>query len=138
MQTGDNGGSNPNYRPNSFDDIVVDESYKEPAMTMESNVADWFDRNENDNDHFTQPGILYRDVMNDQDRKNLVSNIVGSMRGITGAKKDEIINRQICHFFRAESLLGMDVAKGLGVTIDEKTMAHSELNLTIKQINQPI
>ena len=52
-----------------------------------------------------------------------MSNIVSSMSGITGGKKDEIINRQICHFFRADSQLGMKVAKGLGVTIDEKAMA---------------
>jgi catalase len=52
MQVGDNGGANPNYRPNSFDDIVVDENYKEPPMQLESSIADWFDRNENDDDHF--------------------------------------------------------------------------------------
>jgi catalase len=120
MQVGDNGGANPNYRPNSFDDIVVDNNYKEPPMQLESSIADWFDRNENDDDHFTQPGILYRDAMNGQDRKNLVNNIVSSMRGICGEKKDEIINRQLCHFFRADSQLGIAVAKGLGVTIDEK------------------
>jgi catalase len=120
MQVGDNGGSNPNYRPNSFDDIVVDESYKEPAMQLDSNIADWFDRNENDNDHFTQPGILYRDVMNDQDRKNLVSNIVSSMSEICGEKKDGIINQQLFNFFRADSQLGMAVVKGLGVILDDK------------------
>lgn len=126
MQIGENGGADPNYRPNSFDDIVADESYKEPAMQLESNIADWFDRNENDDDHFTQPGILYRVAMNAQDRKNLVSNIVSSMSGISGEKKDEIINRQLYHFFRADSQLGTAVAKGLGVTIDEKTIAHAK------------
>ncbi|MBK5245521.1 MAG: catalase [Eubacteriaceae bacterium] len=120
MQVGDNGGANPNYRPNSFDDIVVDESYKEPAMPMESNIADWFDRNENDDDHFTQPGILFSKVMNDQERKNTVSNIVSTMKDICGEKKDEIINRQLCHFFRADSQLGMAVSKGLGITINKK------------------
>lgn len=124
MQIGDNGGANPNYRPNSFDDIVVDESYKEPAMQLESNIADWFERNENDNDHYTQPGILYRNAMNEQDRKNLVNNIIGAMSGISGEKKDDIINRQLCHFFRADIQLGMAVAKGLGVAIDEKAMDH--------------
>lgn len=57
--------------------------------------------------------------MSEYDRKNLVSNIISSMRGICGEKKDEIINRQLCHFFRADNQLGMAVAKGLGVTIDE-------------------
>jgi len=125
MQTGDNGGANPNYRPNSFDDIVIDENYNEPPMQLESAIAGWFDRNENDNDHFTQPGILYRNAMNEEERKNTVSNIVSSMSGITGEKKNEIINRQICHFFRADNQLGMAVAKGLGVTIDEKAIIHA-------------
>ncbi|OIO62199.1 MAG: catalase [Candidatus Marinimicrobia bacterium CG1_02_48_14] len=119
MQVGDNGGANPNYRPNSFDDIVVDERYKEPPMQMEATVADWFDRNENDDDHFTQPGLLYREVMSAKDRENLVSNIVNSMKGICGEKKDEIINRQLGHFFKADRQLGLLVSKGLGVTINE-------------------
>ncbi|MBK8450428.1 MAG: catalase [Saprospiraceae bacterium] len=126
MQVGDNGDANPNYRPNSFDNIEVDESYKEPAMNLDSNIADWFDRNENDNDHYTQPGNLFRDVLNDQDKKNLINNIVGAMSGISGPKKDEIINRQLCHFFRADIKLGMAIANGLNVSIDEKTMAHTQ------------
>lgn len=125
MQTSDNGRADPNYRPNSFDDIVVDESYKEPAMQLDSNVADWFDRNLNDSDHYTQPGDLYRHVMNELDRANLISNIVGSMNGIVGEKKNEITNRQLCHFFRVDIQLGMAIAKGLGVTIDEKAMMHA-------------
>lgn len=119
MQVGDNGGANPNYRPNSFDDIVVDESYKEPPMQLESNIADWFDRNKNDDDHFTQPGLLYREVMSGKDKENLVGNIVSSMKAVRGEKKDEIVNRQLSHFLRADRLLGMAVAKGLGVTVDE-------------------
>ena len=119
MQTGDNGGSNPNYRPNSFDDIEADETYKEPFMQLESDMADWFDRNENDDDHYTQPGIMYRDVMTEQDRENLVSNIVQSMSGISGMKKDEIINRQLCHFLHVDGQLGIAVAKGLDITVSD-------------------
>jgi len=126
MQVGDNGGAAPNYRPNSFDDIVTDEAYKEPAMELESTIADWFDRNENDNDHYTQPGMLYRKAMNDMDRKNLVNNIVGAMSGISGEKKDEIINRQLCHFFRADIQMGMAIASGLGITVDDKVMEHAQ------------
>jgi catalase len=126
MQVGDNGGAAPNYRPNSFDDIITDEAYKEPAMELESTIADWFDRNENDNDHYTQPGMLYRKAMNDSDRKNLVSNIIGAMSGISGEKKDEIINRQLCHFFRADIQMGMAIAAGLGITVDDKVMEHAQ------------
>jgi catalase len=46
------------------------------------------------------------------------------MMGIVGEKKGEIIDRQLCHFFRMDMRLGMAVAKGLGITIDEKMMKH--------------
>ena len=112
MQLGGNGGANANYRPNSFDDIITDESYREPAMTLDSNIANWFDRNENDDDHFTQPGLLYN-VMTNEAREHLISNIVSSMSGITGVYKQEIINRQLCHFYRANNQLGTAISKGL-------------------------
>ncbi|MEP7265966.1 MAG: catalase [Bacteroidota bacterium] len=119
MRVDGNGGSDPNYFPNSFDDIYTDEAYKEPAMQLDSITADWYDRNgANDNDHYTQPGLLFTKAMNDYDRHNLVSNIVGAMSGISGPKKDLIVNRQLCHFFRADVKLGIAVAKGLGVDVD--------------------
>jgi catalase len=129
MRIDGNGGSSPNYFPNSFDDIYVDETTKEPPMKLESTLADWYDRNgEGDNDHYSQPGALYRNVMNDTDRKNLVNNIVGSMKGISGPKKMDIINRQLCHFFRADMQLGMAIAKALNVDVDAampKDTAHA-------------
>ena len=63
--------------------------------------------------------------MNVQDRKNLVQNIVDAMSGISGEKRNEIINRQLCHFFRADIQLGMSVANGLGIVVDENAMAHA-------------
>lgn len=116
MQVGDNGGASPNYRTNSVDDFVVDKHYKEPGIGLESNRSDWFDRNDQDDDHFTQPGLLYSKVMSDADRKNLVNNIVSSMKGICGPRKDDIISLQILHFTRADEQLGLEVAKGLGIT----------------------
>ena len=109
----------PNYNPNSFDEIEIDQAYKEPPIQLDSTLADWYDRNgPNDNDHYTQPGLLFTKAMNDYDRHNLVSNIVESMSGIEGPKKDLIINRQLCHFFRANPNLGTAVAKGLNVDLD--------------------
>ena len=64
--------------------------------------------------------MLYRKAMNDQGRKNLVSNTVGAMSGISGEKKDEIINRQLCHFFRADIQLGMAIAQGLGLLLKNR------------------
>jgi len=119
MSVNGNGEDAPNYFPNSFDDINIDNSYKETATELGSSVADWYDRNgQGDNDHYTQPGILFSKVLNDYERHNLISNIVGAMSGINGEKKEMIINRQLCHFFRADIKLGMAVAKGLGVNVD--------------------
>ncbi len=120
MRVDDNGGSNPNYFPNSFDNIKPDEAYKQPSWTLDANIADWYSRNaEGENDHYTQPGIFYREVLSAQDKKNLVSNIAKAMKGISGPKKDEIINRQLCHFFRADVGLGMAVAQALVVNAED-------------------
>ncbi|REE80340.1 catalase [Lutibacter oceani] len=121
MRFDDNGGSAPNYRPNSFDELIEDDNYKGIPYELDSNVAGYFDRNENDDDHFTQPGNLFK-IMTPEAKLNTINNIVGAMSGISGPKKDEIINRQLCHWFRANVDLGMGIAKGLGVEIDPKLL----------------
>lgn len=118
MRLDGNGGSALNYFPNSFDNVKPDSSYKTAAMVFDSMIADNYDRNaEGENDHYSQPGIFYRKVLNEQDRKALVHNIVSSMQGISGPKRAEIINRQLCHFFRADVGLGMAIAAALGVDL---------------------
>ena len=114
MRVDDNADDKPNYWPNRFDDIEADKSYKEPPQKLESNIADWYDRNENDDDYYTQPGMLFRKVMTEQERQNTISNIVGSMKGITGDKRSEIINTQLSHFYKADEELAKKVAQGLG------------------------
>lgn len=116
----------PNYHPNSFDDIQPDESYKNFEHDLDSNRVAHFDRNQNDDDHYTQPGLLYTKAMNAEDRTALVNNIIGAMSGIDGPKREEIINRQLCHFFRANVELGMRVAQGLNINIDANAMNHGK------------
>jgi len=128
MAVNGNGGSSPNYFPNSFDDIVADESYKQPAWPLESLMADNYNRNaEGENDHYTQPGNLYR-LMDPEARKNTIANIVSAMGGINGVKKDEIVNRQLCHWFRADMGLGLAIAKGLDLNLDKamEGMVHAD------------
>ena len=94
-------------------------------MPLENNIFEWNDNHGKvDNDHYTQLGVLFRETMSEQDRKNTVSNIINSMSAISGDKKNDLINRQLCHFFRIDIGLGMAVAKGLGITIDENIMKH--------------
>jgi catalase len=119
MRVDGNQGSAPNYFPNSFDKIVPDPAYKEPAWNLDTDVADWYNRNaEGENDHYTQPGNLYK-LMDDEAKRNLVKNIAHSMSGIEGPKRELIINRQLCHWFRADIGLGMAVAKSLQLDLDE-------------------
>ena len=41
------------------------------------------------------------------------------MSSISGDKKDLILNRQLCHFFRADAKLGMAIAAGLGINVED-------------------
>jgi catalase len=132
MRVDGNSGRSPNYFPNSFDSIQLDQSYKEPAWVLDSNVADWYDRNSNEGgeDHYSQPGILFREVMNEREKSNTISNIMNAMSGITGPKRDEIINRQLCHWFRADGELGARIAQGLGIDLEKlmPSLAHEHKN----------
>ena len=116
----------PNYFPNSCDDIEADKSYKNFEYDLDSTRVGNFNRNENDDDHYTQPGLLYTKALNQKDRENLVYNITQSMKGISGPKREEIINRQLCHFFRANIELGMKIAMSLQINIDANMMNHSK------------
>jgi len=72
MREDGNPGSALNYFPNSFDEIVPYPAYKEPSWDLGTGVADWYDRNaEGENDHYTQPGNLYR-LMDEQAKHDLI------------------------------------------------------------------
>jgi catalase len=67
------------------------------------------------NDDFIQPGNLYRNVMTDYDRNNLVGNIVTHL---CGAQK-RIQLRQTALFYKADAEYGTRVAQGLGLDVSE-------------------
>lgn len=113
MNIDGNGGSAVNYFPNSFDNIEPHETYKEPPMKLEGNIADTYDRNENDDDHFSQPGGLFREVMPNEEKNRTISNIVSSMMGIVGSKRDEIVQRQLSLFHKVDAEMAQKIAEGL-------------------------
>ncbi|QCX52986.1 catalase [Elizabethkingia sp. JS20170427COW] len=126
MALGNNGGDAPNYYPNSFDDLQPDPAYQNYEEELGSSLISNFDSNKDDNDHFSQPGTFYAQTLNAQGKQNLVQNIVEHMNGIQGPKRELIINRQLCHFFRANIELGMKIAAGLQITLDPSQMHHSK------------
>jgi len=97
----------------NFSKFENEDSYPESAYS------------ENEDDHFTQPGLFYTKALQDYDRVELVRNIIEAMNKISGPQRAEIINRQICHFFRANIELGMKIAMGLQINIDANMMNHA-------------
>ncbi|WP_046244021.1 catalase [Hymenobacter terrenus] len=87
MALGDNGGPGPNYFPNSFDGPIEDKTVAEPIQELDGFAAR-YDRNEGpgNDDHYTQAGNLFR-LLDAQDQRNLIDNVVGAMSGIEGPKK---------------------------------------------------
>ncbi len=72
-----------------------------------------YDKEYPGNDDFTQPGNLFR-LMPADARERLIGNLVDHM----GPVKQEIQERQIRHFHKADPAYGEGVAKGLGLDID--------------------
>ncbi|MDF1591956.1 MAG: catalase [Desulfobacterales bacterium] len=113
MRTDNNGGGGPNYWPNSFDGPGPDAKAAEPAFDLSGKAGRHPFKHPNDD--FVQAGNLYRKVMTETDRKNLVGNIVGHL----GNAKKRLQMRQTAIFFKADIDYGTRIAKGLGLDIKE-------------------
>src|SRR5690606_32713265 len=81
--------------------------------------ADHYDHREDD-DYYSQPGALFR-LLNDEERERLFANIARSMAGIP----QEIIDRQLVHFTKADPAYGAGVSKALGVKLPEAACGRS-------------
>ncbi len=111
MRTDGNGGGGPNYWPNSLGGPAPDPSAGEPHFDLSGQAGRFpftFP-----NDDFVQPGNLFRNVMTDYDRNNLIGNIVTHL---CNAKK-HIQVRQTGLFLKADPEYGRRVAEGLGLAI---------------------
>jgi len=107
------GGSSPNYEPNSYDDAPKQSpEFKEPALDLGMVAADRYDHREG-NDDYTQAGDLYR--LFDEEQKDRLANAIA---GALGQARQEVQMRQLCHFFRADEDYGLRVARALGMSED--------------------
>jgi catalase len=112
MRFDGNGGSAPNYEPNSFGGPTEDPRYIERPKPITGTVARHNHRDEAD--YYTQAGNLFR-LMKLDEKERLISNISGSL---SHAPRN-IQERQLCHFFRADPAYGEGVAKGIGISVEE-------------------
>ena len=107
MVVNGNGGSAPNYEPNTRSGAVEDKT----KAWSKQNVAGTTGRfaYPHPNDDFEQPRALFRKVMNETDREHLVQNIAGSLKN---ARK-EVQERQILLFTKVDPEYGERVAKAI-------------------------
>jgi len=113
MRADANGGSGPNYWPNSFGGPAPDPVALEPPFEVSGEAART--PYSHPNDDFVQAGNLYRDVMTDQDRENLIGNIVDHL----GGAQKRIQLRQAAIFFKADPDYGLRVAEGLNLDVSQ-------------------
>lgn len=110
MRFDGNYGGQVNYQPNSFNGPVDDKQFIEPPLKISGDA----DRYGQPDDHYSQPGDLYR-LMNADQKNQLIDNLVRAMKPIP--KTIQI--RQIGHFYKADPNYGAGVAKGLDLSIDD-------------------
>ncbi len=110
MRFFDNNEQTPDafYEPNSFGGPAQDASVGEPPLRISGDADRWDHRDGNDD--YTQPGNLFR-LFNDEQKKRLFGNIAAAMAGVP----EEIVQRQLVHFHRADPAYAEGVARALGV-----------------------
>jgi len=113
MRVDGNGGSGPNYWPNSYGGPAPDPKTGEPQFELTGSAGRF--PYSFPNDDFVQAGALYRKVMTNQDRANLIGNIVDHLGG--ALKRIQL--RQTALFYKVDPDYGRRVARGLKLDLDE-------------------
>jgi catalase len=113
MRVDNGGGGGPNYWPNSSGGPQPDPKSGEPHFELSGEAGRYPFKHPNDD--FVQAGTLYRKVMSDRDRDNLVGNIVDHL----GNAQKRIQIRQAAIFYKADKEYGSRVAEGIGLDVNE-------------------
>jgi catalase len=107
------GQANPNayYEPNTAGGPAEAPAYREPPLKIAGD-ADRYNHRDG-NDDYRQPGDLFRLMTADQ-KQQLFHNIKAAMDGVP----NEIIKRQLVHFYKADPDYGKGVAAAVGIDLD--------------------
>ena len=114
MVVNGNQGSDPNFEPCSYKKVEMSQK----AIYSKNRVQGLAARCpvKHPNSDFTQPGNLYRHVLDAEGKTNLVNNLVGHMKGVS---RREIQVRQCKIFYKCDIEYGTRVAEGLGIKVEE-------------------
>lgn len=105
MRFDDNGGASPNYEPNSFQGPTEVPSFREPALKISGN-ADRYDQKRGVDDDYIQPGILFRLLPVDE-QKRLMHAIASSLK----KAPKPIQERMLRHFYKADAAYAEGISK---------------------------
>ena len=113
MRVDGNHGGTLGYEPNSYGEWQEQPEFAEPPLKLEGDADHWNFR-EDDDDYYTQPGLLFRQMSPDQ-QKVLFENTAGAM----GDAPKEVKVRHIGNCLKADPAYGKGVADALGISLDE-------------------
>ncbi len=119
MVTGSNGGGSVDYEPNSFGGPFEDKAVMEPPIRIDGDGQRYTTYPGDDGDLYGQPRAFWEKVLDDTGKAHLVANIVGSMTepnmGMPDdAKRHEIQQRMLKHWYKVHPDFGAAVEKGIG------------------------
>ena len=109
MRVDGNYGSTPHYEPNSNGTWQEQPQAAEPPLALDG-AADRWDFREDDDDYYTQPGLLFR-MMGVEQRQALFDNTARAM----GDASEEVKVRHIGNCLKADPAYGAGVAAALGI-----------------------
>ncbi len=112
MRVDGNLGSELHYEPNSYGNW--EDSPEDNLPKEKGGDVDRYDFREDDNDYFTQPGLLFRAMTPDQ-QQVLFDNTARNM----GDSTLQIKHRHIYHCYQADPKYGEGVAKSMNISIDD-------------------
>lgn len=113
MRVNSNAGSTIGYEPNSYGEWLEQSEFKDPPLPITGPADNWNFR-EDDDDYFTQPGLLFR-LMSPTQQKVLFENTAYAM----GDAPKFIKIRHIKNCLKADPLYGKGVADALRISLDE-------------------
>jgi catalase len=113
MRVDGNYGSTLGYEPNSYGQWQQQPDFAEPPLALEG-AADRWDFRKDDDDYYTQPGMLFR-LMNPMQQQALFYNTARAM----GDAPIEIKVRHIGNCLKADPAYGQGVADALGISPNE-------------------
>ena len=113
MRVDGNHGSTLGYEPNSNGQWREQPEFAEPPLEVAGAVDRW--SQQEDDDHFTQPGLLFR-CMSVPQQQALFENTTRAL----GDAPQEVKQRHIRHCFQADPAYGKGVAKALGIPWGER------------------